>query len=170
MAEKQVKVGLVGFGTVGCGVAKLILEDAGSIAAKTGLRLELACVVDTDTKSPRPVKLPNGILTNDINRLLNDDSIQIGVELVGGTDEAKQIQLKMLQAGKDVVTANKALLAEYGNELYKAAHKNNRCIAFEGSCAGVYRLFRPSERDLPQIISLQCTASSMEPATTSSPR
>ena len=136
MAEKQVKVGLVGFGTIGCGVAKLILQDADSIAAKTGLRLELACVVDTDTESPRPVKLPDGILTNDINRLLNDDTVQIGVELIGGTDAAKQVQLKMLKAGKDVVTANKALLAEYGSELYKAAHKNNRCIAFEGSCAG----------------------------------
>ncbi|GAH84706.1 unnamed protein product, partial [marine sediment metagenome] len=113
MAEKIVKVGLVGFGTVGCGVAKLILQDADSIAAKMGLRLKLACVVDIDTESPRPVKLPDGILTNDINRLLNDDTIQIGVELVGGTDAAKQVQLKMLQAGKDVVTANKALLAEY---------------------------------------------------------
>ena len=136
MAEKQVKVGLVGFGTIGRGVAKLILEDADSIAAKTGLRLELACVVDIDTKSPRPVRLPDGILTNDLNKLLKDDSIQIGAELVGGTDAAKQIQLKMLDAGKDVVTANKALLAEYGNELYRAAHKNNRCIAFEASCAG----------------------------------
>ena len=109
MAEKIVKVGLVGFGTVGTGVAKLILQEADSIAAKTGLRLELACVVDVDTESPRPVKLPGGILTNDISRLLNDDTIRIGVELVGGTDAAKQIQLKMLKAGKDVVTANKAL-------------------------------------------------------------
>ncbi len=136
MAEKIVKIGLVGFGTIGCGVAKLISEEADSIAAKTGLRLELSCVVDTDTKSPRPIKLADGILTNDINRLLNDAAIQIGVELVGGTDAAKQIQLKMLQAGKDVVTANKALLAEHGNELYKAAQQNRRCIAFEGSCAG----------------------------------
>ncbi len=136
MAEKIVKVGLVGFGTVGSGVAKLIIEGADSIAAKTGLRLELACVVDIDTKSPRPVKLPKGILTDDLNRLLDDDTIKIGVEMVGGTDAAKQIQLKMLEAGKDVVTANKALLAEYGNELYRAARKNNRCIAFEASCAG----------------------------------
>jgi len=136
MAEKIVKVGLVGFGTVGSGVAKLISEDADAIAAKTGLRLELGCVVDIDTRSPRPVKLPDGILTNDINRLLNDDRIKIGVELVGGTDTAKQIQLKMLHAGKDVVTANKALLAEHGNELYKAAHQSGRCIAFEASCAG----------------------------------
>ncbi|MHC4570679.1 MAG: homoserine dehydrogenase [Planctomycetota bacterium] len=138
MAEKIVKIGLVGFGTVGSGVAKLLLEDADSIAAKTGLRLELACVVDIDTDSPRPVKLPKGILTDDLDKLLKDETIQVGVELVGGTDEAKQIQLKMLQAGKDVVTANKALLAEHGNELYKAAHENNHCIAFEASCvAGI---------------------------------
>ena len=136
MAERIVKVGLVGFGTIGTGVAKLITEEADSIAARTGLRLELACVVDIDTQSPRPVKLPDGILTDDLNRLLNDDTIRIGVELVGGTDAAKQIQLKMLKAGKDVVTANKALLAEYGNELMQAAHKNNRCIAFGASCAG----------------------------------
>jgi len=136
MAEKIVKVGLVGFGTVGSGVAKLILEAADSIAARTGVRLKLACVVDIDTESIRPVKLPKGILTDDLNRLLKDDSIQIGVEMVGGTDAARQIQLKMLEAGKDVVTANKALLAEYGPELYRAAHKNNRCIAFEASCAG----------------------------------
>jgi len=136
MAEKIIKVGLVGFGTVGTGVAKLIIEEADSITAKTGLRLELACVVDIDTKSPRSVKLPNGILTDDLNRLLDDDTIQIGVEMIGGIDEAKQVQLKILEAGKDVVTANKALLAEYGNELYRAAHENNRCIAFEASCAG----------------------------------
>jgi homoserine dehydrogenase len=136
MAEKIVKVGLAGFGTVGSGVAKIILEDADSIAARTGVRLELACVVDIDTESARPVNLPKGILTDDLNKLLKDDSIRIGVEMVGGTDAARQIQLKMLEAGKDVVTANKALLAEYGPELYRAAHKNNRCIAFEASCAG----------------------------------
>jgi len=136
MNERIVKVGLVGFGTIGCGVAKLIAEECDCIAAKTGLRLQLGCVVDIDTTSPRSVKLPDEILTNDINKLLNDDSIKISVELVGGTDTAKEIQLKMLRAGKDVVTANKALLAEHGNELYKVARENGRCIAFEASCAG----------------------------------
>ncbi|MGA2678823.1 MAG: homoserine dehydrogenase [Sedimentisphaerales bacterium] len=136
MQEKNIKIGLVGFGTVGAGVAKIILENANAIAAKTGLRLELACVVDADLKRPRPVKLPDGLLTNDLNRLLNDKSISIGVELVGGTKIAKDIQLKMLAAGKHVVTANKALLAEHSAELYAAAHKNDRCIAFEASCAG----------------------------------
>ena len=136
MQEKVIKVGLVGFGTVGAGVAKVILENGPQIAAKTGLRLQLACVVDTDLKRPRLVKLPDGILTNDLNKLINDKSIQIAVELVGGTGIAKEIQLKMLSAGKDVVTANKALLAEFGGELYAAAQKAGRCIAFEASCAG----------------------------------
>jgi homoserine dehydrogenase len=136
MAERTVKVGLVGFGTVGAGVAKILLEQADSIAARTGLRLRLNFVVDIDTTTVRPVKLPDGVLTDDLNKLLDDKSIDIGIELVGGTNVAKEIQLKMLAAGKDVVTANKALLAEHGSELYKAARQAGRCIAFEASCAG----------------------------------
>ena len=136
MANNRVRVGLVGFGTVGTGVAKLLCEEADAIEARTGLRIELAAVVDVDTTSARPVKLPGGILTDDLDKLLGDDSIQIGVELVGGTTVAKDIQLKMLAAGKDVVTANKALLAECGSELYAAARAAGRCIAFEASCAG----------------------------------
>ena len=136
MNERTVKVGLVGFGTIGCGVAKLILEDADSIAKRIGIRPELACVVDIDTTTQRPVTLPDGILTNDLNKFLDDKSIEIGIELVGGTTIAKEIQIKMLQAGKDVVTANKALLAEHGSELYNIAMQNGKCIAFEASCAG----------------------------------
>jgi len=129
-------VGLAGFGVVGSGVAKLILEEADSIAAKMGVRPELACVVDMDLERSRPVQLPPGLLTNDLNRLLNDPSITIGIELVGGTGVAKEIQLKMLRAGKHVVTANKALLAKHGAELYQAARETGRCIAFEASCVG----------------------------------
>ncbi len=136
MEQQHVKVGLVGFGTVGTGVARLLTERAEEIAAKTGVRLELACVVDVDTTTPRPVKLADGVLTNDMDRLLGDGSIDIGVELVGGTTVAKEIQLKMLRAGKDVVTANKALLATHGPELFGQARESDRCIAFEASCAG----------------------------------
>ncbi len=136
MEEQRVRVGLVGFGVVGTGVAKLICERADTIAAKTGLRLELAHVVDLDTTTPRPVTLPDGVLTNDLNRMLADETVTIGIELVGGTTIAKDIQVQMLQAGKDVVTANKALLAEHGSELFHIARENDRCIAFEASCAG----------------------------------
>ncbi|MBN1360943.1 MAG: homoserine dehydrogenase [Sedimentisphaerales bacterium] len=136
MEQQRVKVGLVGFGTVGTGVAKLLCEHAAAITAKTGVRLELACVVDLDTATPRPVRLPDGVLTDKLERLLGDNSISIAVELVGGTTVAKDIQLKMLAAGKDVVTANKALLAAHGGELFRQARQRDRCIAFEASCAG----------------------------------
>ena len=136
MSERVVNVGMVGFGTVGTGVARLLTENGDHIAARTGIRLNLACVVDVDTETPRAVTLPEGVLTSDLDALVNDNSIDIGVELVGGTGVAKDIQLKMLHAGKDVVTANKALLAEHGSELYAVANQQARCIAFEASCAG----------------------------------
>lgn len=136
MAEKKTRIGLVGFGTVGTGVAKIILENADTILAKTGIVLELAKVVDLDTTSPRPVVLPKGLLSADINDILDDPTIDIGVELIGGTTIAKDIQLSMLNNAKHVVTANKALLAKHGPELYAVARENNVCIAFEASCAG----------------------------------
>ncbi len=136
MEETKLRVGLIGFGTVGTGVAKLILEEADAIAARTGVRLELACVIDKDTTSPRRVSLPQGLLSDNLDRLLNDLTIDVGVELVGGTTAAREIHHRLLQAGKHIVTANKALLAEHGEELYTAAVQANRCIGFEASCCG----------------------------------
>ena len=136
MDEKIVRVGLVGFGTVGSGVVKILQDNVQEIAERTGIRPQLVCVADKDTTTPRPVTLPEGVLTGDINRLLNDKSIEIAIELVGGTTFAKELVMKMLTSGKHVVTANKALLAEHGGELYQAAIKAKRCIAFEASCCG----------------------------------
>ncbi len=136
MEAKTIKIGLVGYGTVGVGVAKILFENAAQITARTGLKLELACVVDKDTTRVREFTLPKGLLTDDLNVLLNDPSIEIALELAGGTTFAKDIQIQMLRAGKHVVTANKALLAEHGEELYKAALDAKRCIAFEASCCG----------------------------------
>jgi len=136
MEHRIVKVGLVGYGVVGTGVARILSENAAEITARTGLKIDLACVVDKDTTSPRDFNLPRGLLTDDLNVLLNDDSIDIAVELVGGTTVAKDIQSKLLSSGKDIVTANKALLAERGSELFPEAIKAGRCIAFEASCCG----------------------------------
>jgi homoserine dehydrogenase len=131
-----IRVGIAGFGTVGSGVAKIILENADAMEARTGVRLELATVVDLDTTTKRAVDLPAGMLTDDMNALLDDESIDVAIELIGGTDFARELVLKMLAKGKHVVTANKALLAKHGGELYAAARENNKCIAFEASCAG----------------------------------
>ncbi len=136
MDPKVIKIGLVGYGTVGSGVAKILFENAAEITARTGLQLDLARVVDTDTTSKRVFDLPEGLLTDDLDGLLADDSIDIVLELVGGTTFAKDLQLRILKAGKHVVTANKALLAEHGWDLYAAALEAKRCIAFEASCCG----------------------------------
>jgi homoserine dehydrogenase len=134
--SKKIKVGLIGFGTVGSGVAKILTEQRAEIEQRTGIDIELSRVVDLDITTPRPVKLAEGVLTTDLDALLNDDSIDIGIELVGGTTFAKELQSKLLAKGKNVVTANKALLAKHGIELYKTARENGKCIAFEASCAG----------------------------------
>ena len=136
MGKNKIRVGIVGFGTVGCGVAKILLEQKNTIKQKTGVDLELAKIVDLDITTPRTVEVGAGILSTDINDILNDDSIDVCVELIGGTTFAKDLQLKMLAKGKDVVTANKALLAKHGVELFKAARASGKCIAFEASCAG----------------------------------
>ncbi len=136
MQEKHVKVAIIGFGTVGAGVAKIILENADHIAHKTGIHLHLAHVVDKDLQRIRPVKLPDGILHDNIDKVLQDKEIEIAVELVGGTTFAVDLQKNLLKAGKDVVTANKALLAERGAEVYATARENGRCLAFEASCCG----------------------------------
>lgn len=136
MSNKTVKIGLVGLGVVGSGVAKILLEQTENLARKTGIDFQLARVVDKDTTTKRDVDLPDGILTDDLEGLINDSSIDIAVELVGGTTFAIDLHKKLLNSGKHVVTANKALLAEFGNELYRTAKDNDKCIAFEASCAG----------------------------------
>ena len=123
MADKPVKVALIGFGTVGTGVARMLLENSEHIYHKTGLRLQLAHVVDTDLQTPRPVNLPPGVLHGDLEAVLADKQTTIAVELIGGTSAAAEIAQKLLAAGKDLVTANKALLAEKGAEIFAAARQ-----------------------------------------------
>ncbi|MBN1436023.1 MAG: homoserine dehydrogenase [Sedimentisphaerales bacterium] len=136
MEQDSVKIALIGFGTVGAGVAKIILKNADHIAHKTGIKLELAHVVDTDLTRERPVQLPDGLLHSDLDKAINDPQVDIAIELVGGTTFAGDLQKRLLAAGKNVVTANKALLAERGQEIYQVARENNRCVAFEASCCG----------------------------------
>jgi homoserine dehydrogenase len=130
------KVAIVGFGTVGVGVARLLLEHGEGIARRAGKRLELARVVDADVKRPRNFTLPPGILTNDLARVTDDPEIVAVVELVGGHEASRAIVLKLLESGKDVITANKALLAEHGPELFERARKLGRSIAFEAAVGG----------------------------------
>ena len=133
---KTAKVAIVGFGTIGTGVAKLLLEHKDRIAHHAGMPVELACVVDIDLHRQRNVTLPPGLLTDDFSKVTNNPEISVAVELVGGLEPARTIVLKLLDSGKDVVTANKALLAEHGPELFDRARQLGRSIAFEAAVAG----------------------------------
>ncbi len=129
-------IALIGCGTVGGGVARLLLEQPERLAARAGRPLALRRVVVRDPAKPRPIELPAELVTTDLQQVLRDPSIHVGVELVGGVDWAKQAVLSLLESGKDVVTANKALLAQHGAEVFDAARKHGRAIAFEASVAG----------------------------------
>jgi len=130
------KVAIVGFGTIGTGVARLLLEHGDRIARHAGKKLELACVVDPDLKRPRNFALPPGLLCADLARVTNDPEIVAAVELVGGLEPTRTIVLKLLESGKSIVTANKALLAEHGPELFDKARQVGRSIAFEAAVGG----------------------------------
>lgn len=131
---REVKIGIIGFGTVGSGVATCLQENAEVIARRTGIRPMLAKIADIDIKTKRSVQVPAQILTNDAYELI--DSVDVVVELVGGTGCAKDFILTALKKGKPVVTANKALLAEHGEEIFYAAEKSKADIYYEASVAG----------------------------------
>lgn len=130
------KVAIIGFGTIGSGVARLLLEQPERIARQVGRPVELARIVDKDLCRPRNVALPAGMLTDDVNRVLSDPQITAVVQLIGGLEPERSIMLRVLESGKDVVTANKALLAQHGQELFDRARQLRRSIAFEAAVAG----------------------------------
>ena len=134
----SVKVGLLGFGTIGGGVAEILLGKSEQIARATGKKIELVKICDKDLTSDRGVSIPDGILTDNLAEIMDDPEISIVVELIGGIEPARSFVLRALESGKDVVTANKALLANCGPELFAKARELGRTIGFEASvCGGV---------------------------------
>jgi len=142
------KVGLIGCGVVGQGVAKLIAAESDEIARKTGVKLELARVADKDPAQARKAGVPDDRVTTNAAELIAEPGLRAVVELVGGTGIAREFVLQSFRAGKDVVTANKALLAKHGKEIFKVARENGRCIAFEASCGGGIPLILPLRNGL----------------------
>ncbi|MGD8688148.1 MAG: homoserine dehydrogenase, partial [Syntrophobacterales bacterium] len=139
---KEIQVGLIGLGTVGCGLAKVLDDNSEIIKERLGVPLRLKRVVDIDLESPRPVALPRKILSTQVEDILEDEEIRIVVELIGGMEPAKTFLLEAMKRGKHVVTANKALLAVHGNELFAAAREHQVNIAFEGAVGGGIPLIR----------------------------
>ena len=136
MMNTRVVIGLAGFGTIGTGVVKTIQEKAQLLKDRTGYDFEIARIADLDLKRDRGIKVPASVLTDDIDRLLDDDAIDVFVELIGGVHPAREFIVKAMQKGKSVVTANKALLASHGAELFRIADEHGVYLGFEASVGG----------------------------------
>jgi len=136
MRKGEIRVGLIGFGTVGTGTARILLENRELIRRRAGFDVRLARIADIDTQRDRGVRLPEGTLTNDARSLINDPDIDVVVELMGGMHPAKEFILEAISRKKHVVTANKALLAHEGNEIFGAASGAGVQVGFEASVAG----------------------------------
>lgn len=132
----QIGVGIIGFGTVGTGTVKNLIERSKLYRERYGLEVGVRSVCDIDFDRPRPFRLDRKLMTTNSAGVLSDPRVAIVVETVGGTTAAKAIVLGALAAGKHVVTANKALLATHGREIFAAAHKAGRLVRFEAAIGG----------------------------------
>ena len=133
----EIKIALLGLGTVGCGVVKVLQTHGAEMAERAGCRLALERVVDADLTRPREgIDLARLPLGSDANQAIDDPAVQIVIELIGGLEPARTFILRALAAGKHVVTANKALLAKHGNRIFAAAQKKGVMVAFEASVGG----------------------------------
>ena len=133
---EKTNVAIVGLGTVGSGVARLLLDHGDRTARHAGRTLWLKKAVVRDLAKHRDVDLPDGVLTDSIQEVIDDPEIEVVAQLIGGLEPARTVMLQLMEAGKDIVTANKALLAEHGPELFTRAQQLGRSIAFEAAVAG----------------------------------
>jgi homoserine dehydrogenase len=132
----QINVGIIGFGTVGVGTVQLLIENASAIAKRVGKPVVIRRIADLDTQSDRGVGIEKEVLTTNAMEIIDDPQIDVVVELVGGLDKAREFILMAMEKGKHVVTANKALLAEFGRDIYCAAHASGVHLGFEASVGG----------------------------------
>ena len=139
----DIGIGLLGIGTVGGGVLKIFQQHRAALEAKAGCRLELVAVADRDVTTPRPgLTLSEWPLTTDVERVLGDPRIAIVIELIGGLEPARTLILRAMAAGKHVVTANKALVATHGRELFEEARRRGVLLGFEAAVAGGVPIIR----------------------------
>ena len=145
---KEIQVGLLGCGTVGTGVAKLLIDSSEVIGARLGASLNLKGVADIDIETDRGIQFNEGVLTTDANSVVNDPDIDIIIEMIGGEGIAKELILKAIENGKQVITANKALLASQGNALFKAAAEKGVDLAFEAAVSGCMPIIKAMRESL----------------------
>ncbi|MDP2232039.1 MAG: homoserine dehydrogenase, partial [Actinomycetota bacterium] len=140
---RTVRVGLIGLGTVGSGVVEIFRRHADDFRRHAGVDIELVRFADRDEVRFAALGLPAEACATDAQAVIDDPSVDIVVELIGGTGVAREVVLNALGAGKSVVTANKALLATHGEEVMEAAHANGVDIMFEASVGGGIPIISP---------------------------
>lgn len=146
--KRPLKVAVLGCGSVGSQVVRLLEEQADDLAARTGAPVELVGVAVRRLDSAREVVVPPHLLTNDAHALVTRGDVDVVVEVIGGIEPARSLILAALEHGASVVTANKALLAEDGPTLYEAAEKAGRDLYFEAAVAGAIPILRPLRESL----------------------
>jgi homoserine dehydrogenase len=145
---EKIKVGLIGFGTVGSGVVKILQKNSRLIENRMGAKIVLKRIADIDLKTDRGVRLGPGSLTTKADEVIKDPEIDIVMELMGGIEPAKTFILRAIQNRKHIVTANKALLALHGDEIFRAAQRYGVDVNFEASVGGGIPLIRSIKEGL----------------------
>ena len=150
MSEAPIYVGIIGYGKIGTGTLKTLLDNQENIDRKVGRQVRVKRLVDVDWTSPRPfaIDVAHEMKTTDADDVLEDPDISIVVETMGGTKPAREFVLKALQSGKNVVTSNKELIARHGKELFEAAAERNLDLMFEASVGGGIPILRPLKQCL----------------------
>lgn len=144
----MVNVGIIGFGIVGSGTAKILLENGDLLRERLGFPLELKKIADLDIVRDRGIRVPEGVLTTDVDMILDNPDIHIVVELIGGIHPAKDFMMRAIKKGKHVVTANKALLATEGTDIFNAARIAGVEVGFEASVAGAIPIIKVMKESL----------------------
>ena len=144
---KTLKVGMLGCGVVGSQIARLLVENKSDLTSRAGANLELVKVAVKNIKTKRE-GIPSNLLTDDAKSIVNDPEIDLIIEVIGGITPAKELILAAIKNGKSVVTANKALLAQSGAELYAAADNANVDLYYEAAVAGAIPILRPLRESL----------------------
>ncbi|HAK37559.1 MAG TPA: homoserine dehydrogenase [Nitrospina sp.] len=139
---RKIKVGIIGFGTIGSGVVKILASSKDIIRQRLGAEIEVAKIADLDVSSDRGVVVDSNLLTTDTKEVVDNPEVDIVVELMGGYEPARSFMLQAIAGGKHVVTANKALLAKHGDEIFSAVEDQQVAIGFEGAVAGAIPIIR----------------------------
>src|SRR5690606_33935862 len=147
-ASRTIRIGLLGCGNVGGALVPLVEQQAATIEARTGVRLEIARVAVRNVSRDRGIAFADGVLTRDAHDVVADPDIDLVVEVIGGIEPARELIATALAAGKPVVTGNKELLANVGVELFAAADAAGVDLLFEAAVAGGIPLIRPLRESL----------------------